>query len=383
MTDAAHDQARMFAAWLATRDPDMERIAITMGGVSEPEWEAIASALPAPFEADTVGRVICRAHELLGKAPTEAQSLASLALRMTRQLNAATCSDLPLIEGDAWRECAAAHLEMAEFDDAYQAIARARVCYARSRSSRINAAILLLIEGRTLFELGRSSEALAAVDLGSSELLDSGADRKKYVHARIIRASILMGMGQPDAALDVFSAAADLATQTGDNETLAHVLSNIGLCVAKLGDTRGAKLCFESALQLFYDLGLRVDMPGVRTAMVSILKVQRRHNEAISELFKVRAEYLSLGIPVRAAISSLEIVGLMLVCDRCAEVPPLCSEMVRTFTKARLQKNLLKALAYLDEVARRRLLAASDVTYVASFIERAQDDPRHAFTVPA
>lgn len=383
MTDPAHDQARLFAAWLATRDPDMERIAIQMGGASEPEWEAIVASLPAPFEADAVGRVICRAHELLGRAPTKAQSLASLALRMARQLNAKTCSDLALIEGDAWRECAAAHLEMAEFDDAYQAIARARACYARSPSSRINTATLLLIEGRTLFELGRWSEALAAVDLGSSELLNSGADGKKYVQAMTIKAVILVGMGQPNAALDVFPTAADLATQSGDNETLAYVLWNIGLCAAKLGDIAHAEVCFESALQLFDDLGLTSEMPGVRWAKVSILKAQRRHNEAIAELFNVRAEYLSLGIPVWAAIASLEIVELMLVCGRYAWVPPLCSEMVRTFTAARLQKNLLKALAYLDEVARRGRLTESDVIYVSAFFERAQDDSHHAFTVPA
>jgi len=383
MTDAAHDQATLFAAWLATRDPDMERIAIKLGGVSEREWEAIVASLPAPFEADAVGRVICRAHELLGRAPTKAQPLASLALRMTRKLNVTTCSDLALIEGDAWRECAAAHIEMAEFEDAHQAIARARACYARSPSSRINAAILLLIEGRTLFELGRWSEALATVDLGSSELLNCGADRKKYVQAMTIKAVILVGMGQPNAALDVFPAAADLATQSGDNEMLAHVLSNIGLCAAKLGDIAHAKLCFESALQLFDDLGLRVDMPVVRWARVSILKAQRRLNEAISELFKVRAEYLSLGIPVNAAIASLEVVELMLVCGRSGEVTPLCNEMVRIFSAARLQKNLLKALAYLKQVARRRTLAAPDVIYVSAFFERAQDDPHHAFTVPA
>lgn len=383
MTDPFHDQARLFSAWLTTRDPDMERIAIQMGVVSEAEWEAIVASLPDPFEAGAVGRVICRAHELLSRAPTKAKSLARLALRMTRQLNATTCSDLPLIEGDAWRECAAAHLEMAEFDDAYRAVARARACYAKSGSSRINAAILLLIEGRTLFELGRWSEALATVDLGSSELLNSGADRKKYVHAMIMRASILMGMGQPEAALDVFPAAADLATQSGDNETLAHVLSNIGLCAAKLGDTARAKQCFESALKLFDDLGLTAEMPVVRWARVSILKTQRRDKTAISELFKVRGEYLSLGIPVSAAIASLEIVELMLACGRYAEVPPLCSEMVRTFTAARLQKNLLKALAYLDEVARRGRLTESDVIYVSAFFEKAQDDPHHAFTVRA
>jgi tetratricopeptide (TPR) repeat protein len=383
MTDGAHDQARLFAAWLATSDPDMERIAIAIGGASESEWEAIAASLPDQFEPGAVGRVICRAHELLSRAPTDAQSLARLALRMTRRVNATICSDLPLIEGDAWRECAAAHLEMAEFDDAHQAVGKARVCYARSKSARVNAAILSLIEGRTLFELGRWAEALASVDEGSRELIDSGADRKKYVQAMTIKAVILLGMGQPDAALDVFSAATNLATQSGDNETLAHILSNVGLCAAKLGDTSHAKLCFESSLQLFDDLGLTSEMPFVRTAMVSILKVKGRHNEAISELFKIRAEFLSLDIPVRAAIASLEIVELMLVCGRCAEVPPLCTEMVRTFTKARLQKNLLKALAYLDEVARGRLLAASDVIYVASFIERAQDDPRHTFTVPA
>lgn len=383
MTEAAHDQATMFAAWLATGDPDMGRIAIAMGGVSENEWETIAASLPSPFDADAVGSVIARAHELLSRAPSDAKSLTRLALRMTRQMNGATCSDLPLIEGDAWRECAAAHLKMAEFSDALEAVSRARACYARSESSRVNAAILLLLEARTLFELGRGNEALAAVDLGARELLDSGADRKKYVQAKTIQASILMGMGQHDAAMDVFNATARLALQAGDKETLAYIVWNTGLIAAKLGDTDNAKRSFDAALRYFDALGLRGEIPHVRAALAALLKQQGRYDEAVSELFQVRAEFLSQGIPVAAAIAALRVVEVRLLSGRTTDVAWLCDEMVRTFTAARLQKNLLTALAYLSEAARQRDLAESDVTYVSEFIERAQDDPNQTFAAPA
>src|SRR5258708_33585699 len=112
MTAAAQEQARMLAAWLDTLDPEEERIALAMGEVSEEHWKAVIDSLPAPFEADAVNRVIIRAHELLGRAPNDAKRLARLALRMTGQINRATCPDFPLVEGDAWRESAAAHFEM-------------------------------------------------------------------------------------------------------------------------------------------------------------------------------------------------------------------------------------------------------------------------------
>jgi tetratricopeptide (TPR) repeat protein len=382
MTDAAREQARMLAEWLETLDADEERIAVAMGEISENHWKAVTDLLPAPFEADSINRVITRAHELLGRAPNDAQRLARLALRMTAQINHATCPDAPLIEGDAWRECAAAHLEMAEYADAYEAVCAARKCYSQSESARVNGAILLLVEGRTLFELGRWDEALAAVEHASHELLDSGADRKKYVQAKTIHAIILVGIGQYDAALDVFSTAADLAMQAGDKETLAYILSNAGVCAANLEDPARAKRCLESALRYFEELGLTSEMPHARAALVTILKQQGRYNEAVSELFKVRAEFLSLRVPTAAAITSLRIVEVLLLCGRTAEVPVLCDEMVRTFSAARLQKNLLTALAYLNEVARQRQLAAADVAYVAAFIEHSENAPEHLFTVP-
>lgn len=382
MTNATREDARLLALWVDTLDADAESVAIAMAEATEPKFREILQQYEGQLDCDSVSRVIARAHDLLARSPTDAQRLARLALRMTHHLKS-RCADVALIEGDAWRECASAHLELAEYADAYDAVQRARGCYSETTASRVNAAILSLIEGRTLFDLGRCSEAIAAVEHGAAELLDTGADRKKYVQARTIHAVILVGMGQPSAALDVFSAAADLAMKAGDKETLAYIMWNTGLCAAKLEDTARAKRCLDSALRYFERLGLKAEVPHVRSAMVEILKVQRRYNEAISELFKIRAEFLTLGIPVRAAISALEIVGLLLLCGRWGAVTPLCNEMVETFTTAGLQRNLLKALAYLREVAWQRKLEPSDVTYVAAFFERAQSHPNATFALPA
>jgi tetratricopeptide (TPR) repeat protein len=382
MKISSDEFARVLLAWVETLEPEAERVALEIAATSNEEWQTLVASLPRPIEADAICRVISRAHDLLARDPAGASRLARLALRMTQHINK-TCSDPDLIEGDAWRESAAAHLELAEYADAYDAVEKAHACYSRTSAGRINAAILSLIEGRTLFDLGRYPEAIAAVEHGAAELLDTGADRKKYVQARTIHAVILVGMGQPDAALDVFSSAADLAMKAGDKETLAYIMWNTGLCAARLEDTARAKRCLDSALQYFEGLGLKAEVPHVRSAMVATLRVQRRYNEAISELYKIRAEFLALGIPVRAARSALEIVELLLLCGRLGDVTPLCKEMVETFRAARLQRNLLQALAYLTEVARRRQLASSDVTYVAAFFERAQNDPDAGFRLPA
>src|SRR5436305_6934287 len=304
MIHTAREQARALALWLETGDAASEAVAIALGEVPEDTWNAVRQRYARPFECNSVNRTIAKAHELLGRSPREAQSLARLALRMSRNLSH-EASDPFLTQGDAWRECAAAHSEVAEYADARDAIGEARACYSRSSASRMNATLLSLIEGRTLFELGERQEALSVVDRASAELLRYGAERKKYVQARIAYASILAAMAQYGAALDVFSEAADFAMNAGDNEMLAYVLSNSGLIAAKLEDYANARQCFESALRLFADLGLASEMPHVRAALVTILRQQGRYNEAVSELFKVRAEFLSLGVPVAAAIASL------------------------------------------------------------------------------
>ncbi|MBV8543752.1 MAG: hypothetical protein JO093_05640 [Acidobacteria bacterium] len=379
MIEATRECARLLEVWVDTFDSDAEKVALALGEAPEARCQEVLKQCEQRLQNDAVSRVIVRAHDLLPRSPRDAQRLARLALRMTRHLKDDPSRDLPLIEGDAWRECAAAHLELSEFADAYDAVTNARACYSRTEASRINATILALIEGRTLYELGKAKEALAIVDRASTELLDLSVDRKKYVQARTIYASILAGMADYDAALDVFSAAADFAMKAGDQQTLAYVLSNAGLCAAKLEDYPRARKCFNSALQYFADLGLVSEMPHVRAALVTILRQQGRYNEAVSELYKVRAEFLSLGIPVAAAIASLRIVEVLLLCGRTRDVPELCDEMFQTFASARLQNNLLLALGYLSEIARERELAASDVTYVASFMEEAEHNPDQEF----
>jgi tetratricopeptide (TPR) repeat protein len=383
VTDVTLEQARMLAAWLDTLDPDLEGAAIALVEAVEREWQAVIEGLPRPLGGDAVSGVVRRAHELLGREPRVAQSLARLALRLSQHLAASRSFDAQLIQGDAWRECAAAHLEMSEYVDAYEAIGKAKTCYSLSNSARMNAAILALLEGRALLSLGRRDEALEAIEGASRVLLDSKADRKKYVQARTMYAVVLLDMGRYDEALDVFTATGNLARQAGDKETLAYILWNVGICAARTGDTVRGKRCLDSALRYFERLGLASEVPHVRKELVAILKIQGRFNEAISELFKIRAEFLALGIPVAAALAALSIVEVLLLSGRSTDVPSLCEEMVETFRAARLQRNLLLALAYLDSVGRERKLAREDVTYVSAFIETAQNDPQHNFIEPS
>jgi tetratricopeptide (TPR) repeat protein len=373
----------MLAAWLDTMEPGLERVAIALGEAADPEWQAVAGALPRPLRVNAVSDVIHRAHELLGRAPRVAQSLARLALRLTQHLSPSRSYDVHLIEGDAWRECAAAHLEMSEYVDAYEAIGEAKSRYSLSRSARTNSAILALLEARALLNLSRRDEALAAIEGASLVLLDCKADRKKYVQSRTMYAVVLLDMGRYDEALDVFTAAGDMARRAGDKETLAYILWNVGICAGRTGDPVRGKRCLEIALKYFERLGLASEVPHVRKELVAILKIQGRYNEAISELFKIRAEFLALGIPVAAALAALGIVEALLLSGRLADVQTRCAEMVKTFRVARLQKNLLMALAYLDCVGRERQLGREDVTYVSAFIEKAQNDPRHSFIAPS
>lgn len=373
----------MFAAWLDKLDAGDERVALALAESRERDWQEIVASLGSSFALRAVHDVIARAHELLARSPRVAQKLARLALRMTRSLDKDGSIDLPLIEGDAWRECASAHLEMREFVDAQEAIACARACYERSDAAEENGAVLSLIEGVTLHRLRRPTEALAAVDAGSRLLLELGASRKKYVHARTIYAGILLGTGDAEGALNVFNEAAELAMQGGDKETLAYILCDLGICATRIDDTIGAKRCFDSALKYFEVLGLTSEIPHVRKGLVTLLKNKGRYNEAISELFKSRSELLSLGMPVAAALTALEIVELLPLCGRSAHVAPLCAEMIERFTAARLQKNMLMALAYVNDVAQQHKLAASDLIHVAAFFEQAQNDPDRKFIVPS
>jgi tetratricopeptide (TPR) repeat protein len=282
-------------------------------------------------------------------------------------------------EGDAWREYASALFETGYYTDARMAVQEAKSIYRLSPTTGRNEALLRIIEGRVLHELGFTAEGLALIEQSAETLLHRFDDKKSYVTARIAHAIVLFTMEEYRTAADTLSRAATLAQEQEDSETLAYIVNLVGRCSVRLRDFRRAEECFRAALEMFESAGLYAEMPRVRKGIVEILVARNRFNEAISELYMARSEFLSMEMPVVAALVSLDIVDLLLVQKRTSEVELLCNEMITTFTRARLPINAMKALQHLQSLASASTVTDDDVQRVRAYLELLPSDPDQLF----
>jgi len=301
------------------------------------------------FDSATTRRLIALAHDALSRDPNRAVWISRLAIRMARE------GEALIDEGDAWREYAAALLEVGDYEAAYIAVVRARMVYQLTNGAEHNQAVLWAVEGRILHELGDSIRALQRIDASARTLLRLN-DKKTYVRVRSIYAMVLFNLCRYREAADMYAK----MVNDFDTETLAHAVNMIGRCAVKLDDVERAQQCFETALEMFEQLGLHAEIPRVRKGIADILLVQGRTHEAISELYKSRAEFLAMSLPVMAALVTLDIVELLIEVGRTSEIALLCDDA--------MPRSIANAFSALRDRAGRA--TGQDVQRVRDFLER-------------
>jgi hypothetical protein len=99
--------------------------------------------------------------------------------------------------------------------------------------------------------------------------------------------------------------------------------------------------------------------------VAEILVAHGRVHEAVSELYKARAEFLAMELPVIAALIALDIVDLLLTVGRTSEIELLCDAC-----PDRLPQSAAEAFALLRERAGRACVTEADVQRVRAFLAR-------------
>ena len=382
---ASADRVRAFSAWLSSFDAASDPVAETLLAMPQSDLIDLVEANGRVFNVQAIDRMVTVAHRQLSKNPRRAELIARLATRLCEAVPMETINSEPLIMLDARasRMLAAANLKLGYYEEGLKAVARAKVNLDIAPVPGIEAVLLALIDGQLLHYAGRSDEGLLVLEEAAVALLGRYANEKKtYLEARTIYASILLDRQEYREALAIYDEAASQADKLGDSVTLAYIVQNVGYCCLQLGDTDRSEKCFIAALQMFEELGLEAEVQRARGGLVKILAARGRYNEAISELYKIRAIFLSMGVPVTAAMVALDIVELLSMARRTADVPHLCQEMFTTFMQAKLQKNALMALAYLAGLAKNDVVDTAHVAYVRNFFEELQRDPEKAFQAP-
>ncbi|MEA2163806.1 MAG: hypothetical protein QOK37_1933 [Thermoanaerobaculia bacterium] len=329
-----------------------------------------------------IAMLIRRAHDALSSAPRDAVTMSRFGTLL--------CSgDLPgklqheiALEGDAWKEHAAALLSAGDYSEADRACIQAASFYGvvAAEERFYERTHLTLIQAQVAHFLGDSERGLQLADRAGATLARFFPTKKRdHLRARTIYATILVASQRYDEGLRALEECAEVARRENDTETLASLVNNIGYVYMQLGNLKAARECLSMALQGFTSLGFKSELPRVHGGLARILTQEGRYNDAVSEHYKARAAYLELNMPVVAGEVTLRIIEALFAAGRLNDIPSLCAEAVETFTRAHLPREAAKALSYINVSARQRTLTADEVQDAREFFQRLQADPDEQF----
>jgi hypothetical protein len=174
-------------------------------------------------------------------------------------------------------------------------------------------------------------------------------------------------------ALAIFQEVMAQAELDGDRVTVARCLQCAAQCARELGDLDSARDLYPRALANFERLNIPSDANCARWGLAVTLAAAGRVAYAVSELFKVRAVFLSLGMNSHAASAAMDIVRIRF--DAGEDVRDLCAELVPLLTRAGLTQNAIEALAYVREQAQQGALTTKKIVRVRTYFDQLATKP--------
>ncbi len=198
--------------------------------------------------------------------------------------------------------------------------------------------------------------------------------------ARMFEAGALFALKRFDEAFEVSMLVMTQAELEGDKATVARGLLCGASCARELGDVAAARDLYPRALALYEELNIPDGANQVRWGYALTLSAEGKYRSAVSELFKVRGVFLSLGMNSQAACASLDVVRIRF--DLGEDVRELCAELVVKFAEAGMTQNAIEALAYLREEARLGTLSRQKIVRVRSFMDELAASPFRLFSIP-
>lgn len=283
------------------------------------------------------------------------------------------------LRGLAWKEHANACEVVGDLRTALKAARRAVEICDESSALVFDQTRAKLVVCKVLRELGETEAAMSLAHECAEVFADFG--ELPFVNmARMFEAGVLFASKRFTDAFAIFTDVMAEAELDGDRLTVGRCLQCAAQCARELGDLDAARDLYARALVHFEHLNVTGDANCVRWGLALTLSASGKAAAAVSELYKVRAIFFSLGMNTRAACAALDIVRTKF--DAAEDVQDLCSELVPIFSQAGLTQNAIEALAYVREQARSGRLTASKIIRVRTFFDELSNKPLLLFARP-
>lgn len=283
------------------------------------------------------------------------------------------------LRGLAWKEHGNACQLVGKLREALAAARRAVEVYGQSPALVFDQTKARLVVAKVLREMGETDEPMEIARSCIVTFRDFG-DVGAMNMARMFEGGVLFSLKQFAQALALFTDVMEEAERSGDRVTLAQCLHCAANCARELGMLAAAHDLYPRALSHFEELNVQDDANCVRWGYALCLAAEGKVSAATSELFKVRAVFLHLGMNALAAGAALDIVRLKF--ESGEDVRDLCASLVVTFTEAGMAQNALEALAYLREQAKTETLTKRKISCVRTYFNELAKKPNLLFVRP-
>jgi tetratricopeptide (TPR) repeat protein len=328
----------------------------------------------------TLKYLLAAARERFETEPTTAQQITAAVLAFVDDVQGPSHIHEVALRGLAWKEHANACEILGDLRAALHAAQQSVATYAIAPALLFDETRARLVVSKVLREMGKTAKAIELARECTATFLDFG-DLTHANMARMFEAGVLFTLKQFRESLAIFLEVTERAEAERDTLTVARCLHCAAECARELGQLDAARDLYPRALAHFEALDIRDDANRVRWGLALALAAEGKVASAISELFKVRAVFLHLGMNGQAASAALDIVRLRI--EAGEDVRDLCSSLVQTFTEAGMAQNAIEALAYLREQASQGTLGASKVIRLKTYFDELTRKPNLAFARPA
>jgi tetratricopeptide (TPR) repeat protein len=327
--------------------------------------------------------VLCAAaNNACERDPLHALNLADAAVAIATSFNDAEHYlgiNVHQLLGHALKERANALRYLGRLPAALDTLDHAKRAYERANANPYDLAVLLYTRGAVFSRLARPFEAEQCADEAAA-IFELTGDRVRYLHARMLRATVRYWRQDFAGARDDYRALLARAQDEGDDLLAARLSSAAANCDLDLGDAKAAEPTLIQALRVFERMGMETEVARTRWALAHALLVEGRFESAIAKLRASRLEATRLGLTNVAAYITLDLVEALVATDaKLPEVQKLCRELFTTFKASGMVNEALTALAYLREATRARSVTPEKVRHVRRFLLRLEDQPTLCF----
>jgi len=377
---------RALADLLAAEDTDAEKLLAPVLASPTSFKRANVTSLPAMRTAGVVRKLAAESRELRERQPMHALVLADAAIAISDQLpsNRYPAPLLDDLRGSAWLERANVLRALGRYAEAIDALDIAARAYSRSPVAVFSLALVDYLRGVVYVETEHLDDALRLIRR-SARIFRQFGEEERYVHAKIVEATILFDQHRVRDARDLFVSLITAAKSLGNAATLARLYANAANCELQLHELARAGEYYERALSLYEALGLETESIRTRWNVGCLRIAMGEMADGVARLRVAARDFERLGLRSDAALVTLDLAEALLASGDPAaarEAGDLCKTLVASFTDVGMTGHTLTAVAYLREAFADGRATPGLVRHVRQYLESRPDESGKAFEPP-